>query len=91
MVPRLLSYGRYISQLNCFARCCTNVNFFDFPSKNLQIIKLLSQCCIYHKLRVYISSSVKLLENVSDLTLNSYKNLVLPFHHKDGKYDLAKV
>ena len=34
-VPRLQSYGIYISQLVRFARCCTSV--FDFHSKNLQI------------------------------------------------------
>ena len=41
-VPRLPSYGIYISQLVRFARCCTSV--FDFHSKNLQITsKLLTQ------------------------------------------------
>ena len=49
-VPRLPSYGIYISQLVRFARCCTNI--FDFHSKNLQIIsKLLTQGYRYHKLR----------------------------------------
>ena len=33
-VPRLPSYGIYISQLVQFARCCISV--FDFHSKNLQ-------------------------------------------------------
>ena len=41
-VPRLPSYGIYISQLIQFARCCTSV--FDFHSKNHQITsKLLAQ------------------------------------------------
>ena len=49
-VPRLQSYGIYISQLVRFARCCTSV--FDFHSKNLQITsKLLTQGYRYHKLR----------------------------------------
>ena len=49
-VPRLLSYGIYISQLVRFARCCTAV--LDFHSKNLQITsKLLTQGYRYHKLR----------------------------------------
>ena len=49
-VPRLPSYGIYISQLVRFARCCTSV--FDFHSKNIQIIsKLLTQGYRYHKLR----------------------------------------
>ena len=34
-VPRLPSYGIYISQLVRFARCCTSV--LDFHFKNLQI------------------------------------------------------
>ena len=49
-VPRLQSYGIYISQLVRFARCCTNV--FDCHSKNLQITsKLFAQGYRYHKLR----------------------------------------
>ena len=41
-VPRLPSYGVYISQLVRFARCCTSVS--DFNSKNLQLTsKLLTQ------------------------------------------------
>ena len=49
-VPRLPSYGIYISQLVRFARCCTSV--FDLHSKNLQITsKLSTQGYRYHKLR----------------------------------------
>ena len=49
-VPRLPSYGIYISQLVRFARCWICV--FDFHSKNLQITsKLLTQGYRYHKLR----------------------------------------
>ena len=49
-VPRLPSYGMYISQLVRFTRCCTNV--LDFHSKNLQITsKLQTQGYRYHKLR----------------------------------------
>ena len=49
-VPRLPSYGIYISQLVRFARCCNSV--FDFHSKNLQITsKPLTQGDRYHKLR----------------------------------------
>ena len=49
-VPRLPSYGIYISQLVRFARCCTSV--VDVHSKNRQITsKLLTQGYIYHKLR----------------------------------------
>ena len=50
-VPRLPSYGIYISQLVRCARCCTGV--LDFHSKNLQITsKLLTQGYRYHKLRI---------------------------------------
>ena len=49
-VPRLPSYGIYISQLVRFARCCTSV--FDFHSKNLKnTSKLLTKGYRYHKLR----------------------------------------
>ena len=49
-VPRLPSYGIYISQLVPFTKCCTSV--LDFHSKNLQITsKLLAQVYKYHKLR----------------------------------------
>ena len=49
-IPRLPSYGVYISQLVRFARCCTSVS--DFNSKNIQITsKLLTQGYRYHKLR----------------------------------------
>ena len=46
-VPRLPSYGIYISQLVRFARCCTSV--LDFHSTNTS--KLLIQGYRYHKLR----------------------------------------
>ena len=52
-VPRLLSYGIYISQLARFARCCTSVlDFHSEIQKNLQISsKVLTQGNTYHKLR----------------------------------------
>ena len=56
-VPRLPSYGIYISQLVRFARCCTSV--LDFHSKNLQITsKLLTQGYRYHKLRKTFGKSL---------------------------------
>ena len=39
-VPRLPSYGVYISQSVRFATCCTSVS--DFPSQYLQITSKLS-------------------------------------------------
>ena len=53
-VPRLPSYGIYISQLVRFARCCTSV--FLFYYKNLQITSiLLTQGYTYHKLRSWLA------------------------------------
>ena len=49
-VPRLPSYGVYISQLVRFARACTHVE--DFNERNAIITsKLLNQGFRYHKLR----------------------------------------
>ena len=49
-VPRLPSYGIYISQLVRFARCYTSG--LNFHSKNLEITsKLLTEGYGYHKLR----------------------------------------
>ena len=68
-VPRLQSYGIYISQLVRFARCCTSV--LDFHSKNLQITsKLLTQGFRYHKLR-------KTFGKYLNHTLNFCRNLVI--------------
>ena len=67
-VPRLPSYGVYISHLIRFARGCISVS--DFHSKNLQITsKLLIQGYRNHKLRKY-------LEGSSGHTLAFYLNLV---------------
>ena len=61
-VPRLPSYGIYISQLVRFARCCTSV--LDFNSK---ISKLLQNC--WHRV-IDITSFEKHLESSLDHTLN---------------------
>ena len=50
-VPRLPSYGIYISQFVRFARCC-NISVFDFHSKKFQIAsKFLTHGNSYHELR----------------------------------------
>ena len=68
-VPRLPSYGIYISQLVRFARCCSSV--LDFHSKNLQMTsQLLTLGYRYHKLQKYLESSL-------DHTLNFCPNLVI--------------
>ena len=49
-VPRSPSYGIYISQLNRFARVCSNVH--DFNNRNLFLTaKLLKQGYRYYKIR----------------------------------------
>ena len=48
-VPCSSSYGVYISQLNRFARVCSNVD--DFNKRN--IFLLLKQGYRYHKLRIF--------------------------------------
>ena len=68
-VPRLPSYGIYISQLVRFAKCCTSV--LDFHSKNLQIT---SNCC--HRI-IDITSFEKHLEISLDRSTNFCRNLVI--------------
>ena len=50
-VPLFPSYGVYISQLNRFARVCSNI--VDFNNRNLFLTaaKVLNQCYRYHKIR----------------------------------------
>ena len=68
-VPRLPSYGVYISQLVRFARCCTSVS--DFNSKNLLITsKILTQGY------TDITSFEKHSESSSGHTLTCCLNLV---------------
>ena len=74
-VPRLLSYGVYISQLVRFARCCTSVS--DFNSKNLQLtFKLLTQGYRYHKLRKtcgkFFRSYSDLLSKFGEISFQEY-------------------
>ena len=70
-VPRLPSYGIYISQLVRFARSCTSV--LDFHSTSLKITsKLLTQGYRYLKLR-----KKKHLESSIDHTPNFCRNFVI--------------
>ena len=74
-VPRLPSYGIYISQLVRFARCC--ISDFDFYSKNLQITsKLLTQGYRYHKLRKtfgkFFRSYPELLSKLGAISFQEY-------------------
>ena len=74
-VPRLPSYGIYISQLVPFARCCTSV--FYFHSKNLQITsKLSTQGYRYHQLRKtfwkFFRSYFELLSKFDAISFQEY-------------------
>ena len=70
-VPRLPSYGIYISQLVRFARCCTSV--LDFHFKNLQITSKL----LTHGYTVDITSFEKYLESSFNHTPNFCRNVVI--------------
>ena len=95
-VPRLPSYGIYISQLVRFARCCTSV--LDFNSKNLQITsKLLTQGYRYHKLRKtfgkFFRSYTELLSKFGDISFQEYlsKGISHPVFYGDLVYKLRRV
>ena len=95
-VPRLPSYGIYISQLVRFARCCTSV--LDFHSKNLQITsKLLTHCYRYHKLRKtfgkFFRSYSELLSKFGDISFQEYlsKGISHPVSYGDLVYKLRRV
>ena len=95
-VPRLPSYGIYISQLVRFARCCTSV--LDFHSKNLQITsKLLTQGYRYHKFRKtfgkFFRSYSELLSKFGDISFQEYvfKGISHPVFYGDLVYKLRRV
>ena len=97
-VPRLPSYGIYISQLVRFARCCTSV--LDLHSKNLQITsKLLTQG--YNKLISQTSKNIwkffrsysELLSKFGDISFQEYlsKGISHPVFYGDLVYKLRRV
>ena len=95
-IPRLLSYGIYISQLVRFARCCTSV--FDFHSKSLQITsKLLTQGYRYHKPRKtfgkFLRPYSELLSKFGAISFDEYesKGITHPVFYKDLVYKLRRV
>ena len=95
-VPRLPSYGIYISQLVRFARCCSSL--FDFHSKNLQITsKLLTQGYRYHKLRKtfgkFFRSFSELLSKFGAISFQEYvsKGITHPVFYGDLVYKLRRV
>ena len=95
-VPRLLSYGIYLSQLIRFTRCCTSV--FDFHSKNLHITsKLLAQGYRYHKSRKtfwkIFRSSAERLSKFGAIPFQEYltKGNSHPVFYGDLVYKLRRV
>ena len=95
-VPRLPSYGVYISQLVRFARCCTSVS--DFNSKNLQLTsKLLTQGYRYHKLRKtfgkFFRSYSDLLSKFGEISFQEYvtEGISHPVFYGDLVYKLRRV
>ena len=95
-VPRLPSYGVYISQLVSFARCCTRVS--NFHSKNLQITsKLLTQGYRYHKLRKsfgkFFRSYSDLLSKFGEISFQDFvsEGISHPVFYGDLVYKLRRV
>ena len=95
-VPRLPSYGIYISQLVRFSRCCTSV--LDFHSKNLKITsKLLTQGYRYLKLRKTFGKSFRsyseLLSKFDDISFQEYlsKGISRPVLYGDLVYRLRRA
>ena len=91
-VPRLPSYGIYISQLVRFARYCTSV--FDFHSRNLQITsKLLTQGYRYHKLRKTFGKFFRSFSEFGAISFQEYvsKGITHPVFYGDVVYKLTRV
>ena len=94
-VPRLPSYGIYISQLIRFAKC---TSVLDFHSKNLQITsKLLTQGYRYHKLRKtfgkFFRSYSELLSKFGAISFQEYvsKGITHLVFYGDLVYKLRRV
>ena len=95
-VPRLSSYGVYISQLVGFAGCCTSVS--DFNSKNLELTsKLLSQGYRYDKLRKTFGKFFRpysdLLSKFGEISFQEYvtEGISHPVFYGDLVYKLRRV
>ena len=74
-VPRLPSYGVYISQLVRFARCCTSVSDFNYKTSQLAS-KLLAQGCRCRRLRETFGSSGHSLTCNLNLVKYRFKNML---------------
>ena len=95
-VPRLPSYGVYISQLVKFAMCCTSILYFH--SINLQITsKLLTHGNRYHKLRKILrklfGSYSELLSEFGEILFQEFvsEGIFHPVFYGDLVYKLRRV
>ena len=98
-VPRLTSYGVYISQLIRFARASSNLNDFNYRNKALTA-KLLRQGYHYFKLRKAFSKfyrrhsallekySISLQQGISETDF--YGDLVYRFRKIVGKSNFSE-
>ena len=95
-VPRLPSYGVYISLLVRCAKCCTSVS--DFNLKTLQLTsKLLTQGYRYHKVRktfgkLFMSYS-DLLSKFGEISFQEYvaEGISHPVFYGDLVYKLRRI
>ena len=95
-VPRLPSYGIYISQLLRYARACSDVE--DFHSRNIDITaKLLSQGFRYHKLRKTFDNFFRryqeVLSRYGQLSVSQYvsRGISQPPFYGDLIYKLRRI
>ena len=91
-VPKLPSYGVYISQLvtSRFARCCTSVS--DLNSKNLQLTsKLLTQ--LRKTFGKFFRSNSDLLSKFGEISFQEYltEGISHPVFYGDLVYKLRRV
>ena len=95
-VPRLPSYGIYISQLVCFARGCSDVADFHHRNKHITS-KLLSQGYRYHKLRKtfgkFFRRYAELLLKYGQVTFTEFvsKGISHPPFYGDLIYKLRRI
>ena len=97
-VPKLPSYGIYISRLVRFARCNSCTSVFDFHSKNFKVTsKLLTQGYRYHKLRKtfgnFFRSYSELKSKFGEISFQEYvsKGITHPVFYGDLVYKLRRV
>jgi hypothetical protein len=95
-IPRLPSYGIYISQLLRYARACSDVN--DFHSRNIDLTtKLISQGYRYHKLRKTFGKFYRrypeILLRYGQVSISQYvtRGISQPSFYGDLVYKLRRI